>query len=85
MKLSELRMAIYKSNFTSEEYNGLIDIIQETQAPLRQTFISNLCQNHLPNAMHKIKKDNANPVGIVGIRKLELLSILHMGNVSKHY
>jgi len=31
MKLSELRMAIYKSNFTSEEYNGLIDIIHETQ------------------------------------------------------
>jgi len=31
MELSELRMAIYKSNFTSEQYNGLIDIIQETQ------------------------------------------------------
>ena len=31
MELSELRMAIYKSNFTAEEYNGLIDIIQETQ------------------------------------------------------
>ena len=31
MELSKLRMAIYKSNFTAEEYNGLIDIIQETQ------------------------------------------------------
>tara|TARA_S200002703_G_scaffold82889_1_gene71417 strand:+ start:4581 stop:4811 length:231 start_codon:yes stop_codon:yes gene_type:complete len=30
MELSELRMAIYKSNFTAEEYNGLIDIIQES-------------------------------------------------------
>ena len=30
MELSELRMAIYKSNFTSEEYNGLIDLIHDT-------------------------------------------------------
>ena len=40
MKLSELKMAIYKSNFTSEEYNGLIDIIQETQTMNAKAQIS---------------------------------------------
>jgi len=40
MELSELRMAIYKSNFTSEEYNGLIDIIQETQTMNAKAKIS---------------------------------------------
>ena len=40
MELSEIRMAIYKSNFTSEEYNGLIDIIQETQTMNAKAKIS---------------------------------------------
>ena len=40
MELSEIRMAIYKSNFTSEEYIGLIDIIQETQTMNAKAKIS---------------------------------------------
>ena len=40
MKLSELKMAIYKSNFTAEEYNGLIDIIRETQTMNAKAKIS---------------------------------------------
>jgi len=40
MKLSELKMSIYKSNFTIEEYNGLIDIIQETQTMNAKAQIS---------------------------------------------